>query len=494
MAPFSIPAPCIVPLRTPVFGGSRAVDTQTKIELMCETYLPHEIFYTLDGSKPQPYAGIVQGSKLYKYKCPFCLPAGKITVKAIALNTYVHSMRSNVVTKYFEVIEKEADSVTQKKSSKAVKKENNISRKKRKPQFTSAPRISTPASNEDVEKVDFEQSENVKESHDRRESLDSIEEFPPDLDYFPGEVNPEDLSDAGSINSIPEEVEEFKVAEYNIEENVFAVQNSPPTEKEHDSQENGESISVSGQKKESLSKEEDENILIDKKPLLEEPGSAAIYCIKCETVLNVPNVQSSTLCWPLFASFGEKVELGVESQISYADHSMMAEPQKMHVSVQQSLSTENKGTQTVSAQREKRDNRDSISPRRKKLPPHSPGRGYWHQQLDYICNHLKSYAYNNVEFRDSISEPMLSDFQKAEVIKEDDSISLTISFTPFVFEGIGSIKFPCCELSCQLPKWEAKNRHGVSFVLALLKTLEEDLKQQPINQDSPKDAVLDLSL
>ncbi|GFS45695.1 uncharacterized protein TNIN_307401 [Trichonephila inaurata madagascariensis] len=468
MAPFSIPAPCIVPLRTPVFGGSRAVDTQTKIELMCETYLPHEIFYTLDGSKPQPYAGIVQGSKLYKYKCPFCLPAGKITVKAIALNTYVHSMRSNVVTKYFEVIEKEADSVTQKKSSKGIKKENNISRKKRKPQCTSAPRISTPASNK-VEKVDFEQSEDVKESHDRRESLDSIEEFPPDLDYFPGEVNPEDLSDAGSINSIPEEVEEFKAAEYNIEDNVFAVQNSPPTEKEHDSQENGESISLSGQKNESLSKEEDENILIDKKPLLEKPGSAAaIYCIKCETVLlhchicTTLNTTTSKYCIhcgqklmqkcskctefnSVLASFcqfcGKKVELDVESQISYADHSMMAEPQKMHASVQQSLSTENKGTQTVSAQREKKDNRDSISPRRKKLPSHSPGRGYWHQQLDYICNHLKSYAYNNIEFRDSISEPMLSDFQKAEVIKDDDSISLTISFTPFVFEKENDVKY-----------------------------------------------------
>ncbi|GFV09918.1 uncharacterized protein TNCV_2318481 [Trichonephila clavipes] len=47
---------------------------------------------------------------------------------------------------------------------------------------------------------------------------------------------------------------------------------------------------------------------------------------------------------------------------------------------------------------------------------------------------------------------------------------------------------------CRLPKWEAKTRHGESFVLALLNTLEEDLKQQPVYQDSSKDTLLDLSL
>ncbi|GFV63924.1 hypothetical protein TNCV_3787971 [Trichonephila clavipes] len=35
----------------------------------------------------------------------------------------------------------------------------------------------------------------------------------------------------------------------------------------------------------------------------------------------------------------------------------------------------------------------------------------------------------------------------------------------------------------------SKTRHVVSFVLALLKTLEEDLKQQPVYQDCPKDVV-----
>ncbi|GFT97569.1 uncharacterized protein TNCV_1034101 [Trichonephila clavipes] len=68
-----------------------------------------------------------------------------------------------------------------------------------------------------------------------------------------------------------------------------------------------------------------------------------------------------------------------------------------------------------------------------------------------------------------------------------------------------TMKIKCCFCShvirnkerhanCQLPKWEAKTKHGVRVVPDLLKTLEEDLKKQPIYQDSPKDSLSDLSL
>lgn len=109
MAPFSIPAPCIIPLRLPVFGGPKSIDTNTKIQLLCETYLEHEIFYTLDGTKPQPYAGIVQGNKTIKYTSPFCLPAGKITIKALAINSCVHTMCSSVITKCFDVLKLDSE-------------------------------------------------------------------------------------------------------------------------------------------------------------------------------------------------------------------------------------------------------------------------------------------------------------------------------------------------------------------------------------------------
>ncbi|GFV32837.1 hypothetical protein TNCV_2977101 [Trichonephila clavipes] len=48
--------------------------------------------------------------------------------------------------------------------------------------------------------------------------------------------------------------------------------------------------------------------------------------------------------------------------------------------------------------------------------------------------------------------------------------------------------------NCWLPKWEAKNKHGVSFAIALPKALEQGLKQKTVYQDSSKYALLGLSL
>lgn len=128
MAPFSIPTPSIIPLRIPIFGGPKSIDTKTKIQILCETYLEHEIFYTIDGTKPQPYAGIVQGNKTIKYTSPFCLPAGKITVKALAINSMVHTMCSSVFTKCFEVLKVESEETETAKSrkSKNLKPKNNL--------------------------------------------------------------------------------------------------------------------------------------------------------------------------------------------------------------------------------------------------------------------------------------------------------------------------------------------------------------------------------
>ncbi|GIX73394.1 uncharacterized protein CEXT_187881 [Caerostris extrusa] len=458
MAPFSIPAPSIVPLRTPVFGGPRAIDTQTKIELMCETYLAHEIFYTLDGTKPQPYAGIVQGSKLYKYKSPFCLPAGKITIKAVALNTYVHTMRSSVVTKFFEVIKANSQLLYKKESAKEVKKKSSkVSRKKK--QIIQEPTTSTPQFKEHVESVTFELDEELEISP--RDNVGNLIEFPPDLEYFPaGDDVSESLSEVASLPSVSERGEELNKAQQEIEENILTTLNSSPSESDQNSHEEHETVLIDDSPNQIITEKEDKNLKIEKKLPSSENGEHSVYCIKCETILqhcrscNTLNTTTSKFCIhcgekmrvmckhckeyvSVLATFchycGKKFELNEEEpQVFYSDHSTMAEPQTMHAGVQKTLNTINRQTQTPPRPKEKGTNKDMTSQSFKRMPPHSPGRGYWHQQLDYICNHLKSYAYNNVEFRDSISEPMLSEFQKAQVIKSDDNISVTLSFTPFV--------------------------------------------------------------
>ena len=37
----------------------------------------------------------------------------------------------------------------------------------------------------------------------------------------------------------------------------------------------------------------------------------------------------------------------------------------------------------------------------------SAGRGYWRQQMDHVCAHLKAFAQNTPEFRAVIGEPRL---------------------------------------------------------------------------------------
>jgi hypothetical protein len=45
--------------------------------------------------------------------------------------------------------------------------------------------------------------------------------------------------------------------------------------------------------------------------------------------------------------------------------------------------------------------------RRPVLTAVSAGKGYWRQQMDHICAHLKAFAQNNSEFRVLVSEPKL---------------------------------------------------------------------------------------
>ncbi|KAM9317195.1 double zinc ribbon and ankyrin repeat-containing protein 1 [Gastrophryne carolinensis] len=107
----SICVPQIIPLRVPPPGkGKYEIDTNTAIEIKSDT--PDvSIFYTLDGSKPdlQRKVGYAENTTL-KYRGPFTLPDGKITVKAVAVRR--DGRESGVVTKVFivEYLPPETDS------------------------------------------------------------------------------------------------------------------------------------------------------------------------------------------------------------------------------------------------------------------------------------------------------------------------------------------------------------------------------------------------
>ncbi len=98
----SIAVPSIVPLRVPLNGKLKnIIDTFTPIELKSDT--PNaEIFFTIDGSKPDPFTAIGADRSTIKYTKPFKLREGKKTVKALALSRD-GTRQSHIVTKCFEV-------------------------------------------------------------------------------------------------------------------------------------------------------------------------------------------------------------------------------------------------------------------------------------------------------------------------------------------------------------------------------------------------------
>lgn len=98
----SICVPQIIPLRVPIPGkGKYEVDTNTPIDIKSDS--PDvSIFYTLDGSKPDllKKVGHIENTTL-RYRGPFTLPDGKITVKAVAVSR--DNRESGIVTKVFIV-------------------------------------------------------------------------------------------------------------------------------------------------------------------------------------------------------------------------------------------------------------------------------------------------------------------------------------------------------------------------------------------------------
>ncbi|KAM4042473.1 double zinc ribbon and ankyrin repeat-containing protein 1 isoform 1-T2 [Anomaloglossus baeobatrachus] len=98
----SVCVPQIIPLRVPVPGkGKYDVDTNTPIDIKLDT--PDvSIFYTLDGSRPDILKkNSHPENTTLKYRGPFTLRDGKITVKAVAVSR--DGRESGIVTKVFNV-------------------------------------------------------------------------------------------------------------------------------------------------------------------------------------------------------------------------------------------------------------------------------------------------------------------------------------------------------------------------------------------------------
>ncbi|XP_071810525.1 double zinc ribbon and ankyrin repeat-containing protein 1-like isoform X2 [Asterias amurensis] len=71
---------------------------------------------------------------------------------------------------------------------------------------------------------------------------------------------------------------------------------------------------------------------------------------------------------------------------------------------------------------------DAMSDKKPVLTAVSPGKGYWRQQMDHICGHLKAYAQNNQDFRNLIGDPRMGKLQGATVHEDGYELSITACF------------------------------------------------------------------
>ncbi|XP_036101819.1 double zinc ribbon and ankyrin repeat-containing protein 1 [Molossus molossus] len=119
----SVCVPQIIPLRVPQPGkANHEISNNTLLEMKSDT--PDvNIYYTLDGSKPEFLKRIGYGeNNTFKYTKPISLPDGKIQVKAIAVSK--DCRQSGIVTKVFQVDYEPPNTVSSEDSVENVLKDS----------------------------------------------------------------------------------------------------------------------------------------------------------------------------------------------------------------------------------------------------------------------------------------------------------------------------------------------------------------------------------
>ncbi|XP_026215174.1 double zinc ribbon and ankyrin repeat-containing protein 1 [Anabas testudineus] len=173
----------------------------------------------------------------------------------------------------------------------------------------------------------------------------------------------------------------------------------------------------------------------------------AFYCAACGAHLEAPAPPSShsDIIRPVRASAPNQAS-GLASQKATWQTTPSS---KSSPKVKVAPPTEDQSTQTVGLffpsatelhrkqqQRQIQHSRQQASrDRQPLLSAISPGRGYWRQQLDHVCAHLRSYTQNNPSFRTLLAEPRLGRIVSAVVQEDQYEVSLTISFVSTRREG-----------------------------------------------------------
>ncbi|XP_072032522.1 double zinc ribbon and ankyrin repeat-containing protein 1-like isoform X2 [Amphiura filiformis] len=121
-----------------------------------------------------------------------------------------------------------------------------------------------------------------------------------------------------------------------------------------------------------------------------------------------------------------------EGSASWVPMSMPAPPPEMETVGTQTVGLFFKSTKGLALEEKVKEDQkalqETMSDKKPVLTAISPGKGYWRQQMDHICGHLKAYAQNNQDFRNLIGEPRMGKMTAATVHEDGYEMNLNALF------------------------------------------------------------------
>ncbi|XP_070657139.1 double zinc ribbon and ankyrin repeat-containing protein 1 isoform X6 [Bos indicus] len=455
----SVCVPQIIPLRVPQPGkANHEIDNNTLLEMKSDT--PDvNIYYTLDGSKPEFQKKIGYGENTtFKYTKPITLPDGKIQVKAIAVTK--DCRESAIVTKVFQVDSIPPDPVSPEDTVENALKdppkqelkngfvESKGRKKYKNPESKLGWNVNLGKFPDMGERSDPKTLKDLRFSESPREAptfRDELGSRPaPQQPQFPGfaHITGQKSLTSTEIMRIHRETDFLKCARclvarpsdpfarYCLEcgssvPPIFGCRLPPPE---------GAQMGLCT---------ECENVVPLNTPI----------CVVCEAPL-APQLQPQ-------ASFRLKERVicrdcgtGNPAQLRYCvscEGTLPSSPQEprpvwqpLNVPLprpdagpKRDVSTQTTGlfypSGTLLAKKElevasQKQRQEKTSDHKPLLTAVSPGRGYWRKQVDHISAHLRSYAQNNPEFRALIAEPRMGKLISATVHEDGYEVSIRLNY------------------------------------------------------------------
>ncbi|XP_027477079.2 double zinc ribbon and ankyrin repeat-containing protein 1 isoform X5 [Zalophus californianus] len=473
----SVCVPQIIPLRVPPPGkANHEIDNNTLLEMKSDT--PDvNIYYTLDGSKPEFLKRIGYGeNNTFKYTKPITLPDGKIQVKAVAVSK--DCRQSSIVTKVFQVGYEPPNTVSSenhvenvlKDSSKQELKNGFVGSKlwkkyknaENKQHWNVNLRKSTDL--EVGERTDSKTWKDLRFSESPLEIPPYHEESgsrPPTCQsQFPSfaHITGQKSLTSTEIMRIQRETDFLKCA------HCLAPRPSDPFARF--CQECGSPVPPIFGCRLPPPEGAQEKVVCrtcgtgnpahlkycvtceGALPSFQEPGISACYsvCPKC----GASNHPSARFCGSCGIYVKSLARLSLDNSLALAAGELgpFAEPRSAWQSLNVPLPRPNAGTRkdvgtqtaglfypsgTLLAKKEQemasqKQRQEKMSDHKPLLTAVSPGRGYWRKQLDHISAHLRSYAQNNPEFRALIAEPRMGKLLSATVHEDGYEVSIQLNY------------------------------------------------------------------